>query len=207
VTVRFLADENLDTDIIQGLRAREPAIDILDVKTAGLRGTARSSAPRTCRSAGSRFDHLRPEHDDTALSRSPRCRESNARRVYPSAAGERYWRDHRVVASGVGRVASRRVAESDRVSALQVMRRLCDPVLQNGGRRFDSVPGHHLRANKLETVTLLPRIQRVARPLGPVICLVRQEHRATENGVLNRANRNANIVCRRGLSPSRRVAR
>jgi hypothetical protein len=39
VTVRFLADENLDTDIIQGLRAREPAIDILDVKTAGLRGT------------------------------------------------------------------------------------------------------------------------------------------------------------------------
>jgi predicted nuclease of predicted toxin-antitoxin system len=38
VTVRFLADENLDTDIIQGLRAREPAIDILDVKTAGLQG-------------------------------------------------------------------------------------------------------------------------------------------------------------------------
>jgi len=40
VTVRFLADENLDTGIIMGLRAREPAIDILDVKTAGLRGTA-----------------------------------------------------------------------------------------------------------------------------------------------------------------------
>ncbi len=39
MTVRFLADENLDTDIIQGLRAREPSIDILDVKTAGLRGT------------------------------------------------------------------------------------------------------------------------------------------------------------------------
>lgn len=38
MTVRFLADENLDTDIVQGLRAREPAIDILDVKTAGLRG-------------------------------------------------------------------------------------------------------------------------------------------------------------------------
>jgi hypothetical protein len=34
-----LADENLDIDIIRGLRAREPAIDILDVKT-GLRGTA-----------------------------------------------------------------------------------------------------------------------------------------------------------------------
>ena len=42
MTVRFLADENLDTDIIQALRAREPAIDILDVKTAGLRGTGDS---------------------------------------------------------------------------------------------------------------------------------------------------------------------
>jgi hypothetical protein len=40
VTVRFLADEDLDSDIIDGLRSREPAIDILDVKSAGLRGTA-----------------------------------------------------------------------------------------------------------------------------------------------------------------------
>jgi hypothetical protein len=40
VTVRFLADEDLDTDIIRGLHSREPAIDILDVKTAGLRGAA-----------------------------------------------------------------------------------------------------------------------------------------------------------------------
>jgi len=40
VTVRFLADEDVDGDIIQGLRSREPAIDILDVKTTGLRGTA-----------------------------------------------------------------------------------------------------------------------------------------------------------------------
>lgn len=39
MTVRFLADEDLDADIIRGLRSREPAIDILDVKTAGLRGT------------------------------------------------------------------------------------------------------------------------------------------------------------------------
>ena len=37
MTVRFLADEDLDSDIIDGLRSREPAIDILDVKTAGLR--------------------------------------------------------------------------------------------------------------------------------------------------------------------------
>ncbi len=40
MTVRFLADEDLDSDIIESLRSREPAIDILDVKKAGLRGTA-----------------------------------------------------------------------------------------------------------------------------------------------------------------------
>lgn len=40
MTVRFLADEDVDGDIIQGLRSREPAIDILDVKIAGLRGMA-----------------------------------------------------------------------------------------------------------------------------------------------------------------------
>jgi hypothetical protein len=40
VTVRFLADEDLDADIILGLRSREPSIDLLDVKTSGLRGTA-----------------------------------------------------------------------------------------------------------------------------------------------------------------------
>lgn len=39
MTVRFLADENINTYIVDGLRSREPAIDILDVKTAGLRGT------------------------------------------------------------------------------------------------------------------------------------------------------------------------
>jgi hypothetical protein len=38
VTVRFLADEDLSVGIIQALHSREPAIDILDVKTAGFRG-------------------------------------------------------------------------------------------------------------------------------------------------------------------------
>jgi hypothetical protein len=33
-----MADEDLDADIIQGLRLSEPAVDILDVKTEGLRG-------------------------------------------------------------------------------------------------------------------------------------------------------------------------
>jgi hypothetical protein len=39
VTVRFLADEDIRPAVIQGLHSREPAIDILDVKSAGLRGT------------------------------------------------------------------------------------------------------------------------------------------------------------------------
>lgn len=39
MNLRFLADEDVDADILEGLRSREPAIDILDVKTAGLRGT------------------------------------------------------------------------------------------------------------------------------------------------------------------------
>ena len=38
MTVRFLADEDVRAEIIHGLRSREPAIDVLDVKTAGLRG-------------------------------------------------------------------------------------------------------------------------------------------------------------------------
>lgn len=38
MTVRFLADENLDVAIVQGLLGRPP-LDIMDVKTAGLRGT------------------------------------------------------------------------------------------------------------------------------------------------------------------------
>jgi hypothetical protein len=44
VTIRFLADEDLDADIINGLRDREPAIDILDMKDAGLR----ESGTRLC---------------------------------------------------------------------------------------------------------------------------------------------------------------
>jgi hypothetical protein len=39
VSVRFLADEDLDADIVEGLRSREPAIDILDIKNSSLRGT------------------------------------------------------------------------------------------------------------------------------------------------------------------------
>ena len=38
MTIRFLADEDVRADIVRGLRSREPAIDILDVKIGGLRG-------------------------------------------------------------------------------------------------------------------------------------------------------------------------
>lgn len=38
MTVRFLADENINASIVEGLRFQEPSIDILDVKTTGLRG-------------------------------------------------------------------------------------------------------------------------------------------------------------------------
>jgi predicted nuclease of predicted toxin-antitoxin system len=38
VTVRFLADEDLHAGVIDGLRSRESAIDVLDAKTAGMRG-------------------------------------------------------------------------------------------------------------------------------------------------------------------------
>lgn len=39
MTIRFLADEDVRADIVQGLRSHEPSIDILDVKGAGLRGS------------------------------------------------------------------------------------------------------------------------------------------------------------------------
>lgn len=39
MSIRFLADEDLNPRIIEGLHSREPAVDILDVKASGLRGT------------------------------------------------------------------------------------------------------------------------------------------------------------------------
>jgi predicted nuclease of predicted toxin-antitoxin system len=40
LSIRFLADEDVDANLRRGLQTREPAIDILDVDTAGLRPTA-----------------------------------------------------------------------------------------------------------------------------------------------------------------------
>ena len=39
MTVRLLVDEDVDPDIVKGLRLRAPDIDIRDVKREGLRGT------------------------------------------------------------------------------------------------------------------------------------------------------------------------
>jgi hypothetical protein len=65
VTVSFLADEDLDNDIIRGLRSREPAIDILDVKTAGLRGTGDSELL----SVAAEQDRILITHDRRTMTR------------------------------------------------------------------------------------------------------------------------------------------
>ena len=38
MTIRFLADEDLDEAIVEGLRQAEPAIDIFNAKSSNLRG-------------------------------------------------------------------------------------------------------------------------------------------------------------------------
>jgi hypothetical protein len=118
VTVRFLADADLRVEIIEGLHSREPAVDILDVKTSGLRGTADPALLEIA--AGPNLDRSRPANDDTALSRASRCREASSGDVHRSAAAERHRRSHRIALSRVDGLASRRMAESDRVLAFPV---------------------------------------------------------------------------------------
>jgi uncharacterized protein DUF5615 len=65
VTVRFLADEDIDVDIVQGLRSREPAIDIRDVKSAGLRGSEDPALPALA--AGQ--DRILISHDRNTMTR------------------------------------------------------------------------------------------------------------------------------------------
>ena len=117
MTVRFLADENLDSDIIMGLRAREPAIDILDVKTAGLRGTA----DPTLLEIAAQQDRVLITYDRNTMPRHFRGRLDLGKPT-PGVfiLPERHRRDHRVAATCVGGIASGRVAESDRISAVPV---------------------------------------------------------------------------------------
>jgi hypothetical protein len=65
VTVRFLADEDIDVDIVQGLHSREPAVDILDVKSAGLR---RSEDPALL-SLAAEQDRILISHDRNTMTR------------------------------------------------------------------------------------------------------------------------------------------
>ena len=110
MTVRFLADENLDTGIIMGLRAREPAIDILDVKTAGLRGTADPTLLEIAAQQDRVLITYEKEYDAPALSRSHGSRKANSRRVHPSPAAKSCRRNHRIARSRVGGITSRRMA-------------------------------------------------------------------------------------------------
>ena len=130
MTVRFLADEDLRTVVIEGLRSRERTIDILDLKTTRLRGTGDPALLELAALEGRILIHPRSADDAAALSLPSWCRKANFRRIYRSPAAERNRCDHRVTASRVGRVAGRRVAKSDRVSAIPVKRRLwASPVL------------------------------------------------------------------------------
>jgi hypothetical protein len=42
--IRFLADEDVDAELLRSLDRHAPTIDILDVKTSNLRKTARALA-------------------------------------------------------------------------------------------------------------------------------------------------------------------
>ena len=65
VIIRLLADEDLDDVIAAGLRSIEPAIDILDVKTSGLRGTKDSALLELA----VREDRILITHDRNTMTR------------------------------------------------------------------------------------------------------------------------------------------
>jgi hypothetical protein len=62
-----MADEDLDAEIIQGVRSRELAVDILDVKTAGLRETKDTALLGLAAQQGRISGHARSAHDDPAF--------------------------------------------------------------------------------------------------------------------------------------------
>jgi hypothetical protein len=72
VSVRFLADDDLDADLIEGLLSREPAADILDVKNAGLRGTKDSVLP----ALAAQQDRIPITHDRRTMTRHVRERRA-----------------------------------------------------------------------------------------------------------------------------------
>jgi hypothetical protein len=68
---------------VEGLLAREPAIDIFDVKVA---------IAGNCGPAGTHSDHSRPKNDDVSLLRASRCGEIGPRIVHSYAAAQRHRR-------------------------------------------------------------------------------------------------------------------
>jgi hypothetical protein len=126
VTIRFLADEDVDTDIVERLRSRELAIDILDVKSAGLRGT---SDPALLEIAD-RQDRILITHDRrhdrrTMTRHFYECApagKAKAGVIHPSAAERSRRGDSRSPASYLDGIGSGRVAESSRIFALPLKR-------------------------------------------------------------------------------------
>jgi hypothetical protein len=113
VTVRFLADEDLDSDIVRGLLAREPAVDVLDIKNAGLRGTKDPA-----------LLDLADEQDRIVITNDRRTMTHHFGAVEPrdfySSSEKRNRRDYRVTSSRVDRVEAGRVTQSDRLPAAAV---------------------------------------------------------------------------------------
>ncbi|MBV9397537.1 MAG: hypothetical protein JO062_06140 [Bryobacterales bacterium] len=79
-----MADENVEADIVDGLRSREPAIDILHVKTAGLRGTGDPALLKGRCGAGSNPDQPRPEYNGGLLSQPHSGGRVSAGLIHPS---------------------------------------------------------------------------------------------------------------------------
>jgi hypothetical protein len=101
VTVRFLADEDLHAGIVDGLRSREPAIDILDGKTAGMRG----EKDTVLLDLAARQDRILITHDRNTMTRffmeARRLRQVESRDLHGSA-NEQDWRSYRGASSRMG---------------------------------------------------------------------------------------------------------
>jgi len=106
VTVRFLADENIDVHIIQGVWVREPAIDILDVKRAGLRGTKDPALLELAAEQG----RILITHDRNTMTQHFRerlaARKIVTRLVPRSQTAQRHRRHNRMAASCLDSIPS-----------------------------------------------------------------------------------------------------
>lgn len=101
MTISFLADEDLRTGIIRGLRSREPAIDILDLKTAGLRAMKDPALLELAAREGRiMISHDRETMTQHFFERLVAGKSAPGLFIVPPAA-ERHRRDRRIAATGV----------------------------------------------------------------------------------------------------------